>query len=96
MKILRSITRRGFNVGTAGYFSVLKSNAWFPASRLPDRPYHLGDRYIGIADPNRQAITVRPQIITPGARQPFSLHLALVVTTAAVITSVLLWWIIRA
>jgi hypothetical protein len=96
MKILRSVTRRGFNVGTAGYFSVLKSNAWFPASRLPDSPYHLADRYIGTAKPDSEEPAIPPQIIAPGARQPFSLQLALVVTTAAVITSVLLWWIIRA
>src|SRR5277367_4040028 len=37
MKLLRSITRRGFNVGTAGWFTVLKPNTWFPASRLPGR-----------------------------------------------------------
>jgi hypothetical protein len=37
MKLLRSITRRGFEVGTAGWFTVLKQNTWFPASRLPGR-----------------------------------------------------------
>ncbi len=35
MKILRSVTRRGFSVGTAGFFNVLRQNTWFPASRLP-------------------------------------------------------------
>jgi RsiW-degrading membrane proteinase PrsW (M82 family) len=36
MRILRSVKRRGFDVGTAGYFSVLRQNTWFAASRLSD------------------------------------------------------------
>jgi hypothetical protein len=35
MNILRSVNRRGFRVGTAGYFNILMPNTWFPASRLP-------------------------------------------------------------
>jgi len=96
MKILRSVTRRGFSVGTAGYFSVLKPNTWFPASRLPDSPYHLGDRYIGTAEPVSLEPARPPQILAPAGHDHRLMRPALVVLAAAVITSVLLWWIIRA
>ncbi len=41
MKILRSVNRRGFNLGTAGWFTIQKPSTWFAASRLPNTSYHL-------------------------------------------------------
>jgi len=35
MKVLRSVTRRGFEVGTAGWFTITSPRRWFSASRLP-------------------------------------------------------------
>ena len=51
MKILRSVTRRGFNVGSAGWFTVLRPNTWFPASRLPGGFPSLAGQYKGTAFP---------------------------------------------
>lgn len=53
MKILRSVTRRGFEVGTAGWFTITGPRRWFPASRLPggfqdflDRPKRTEARIV--------------------------------------------------
>jgi len=35
MKLLRSVTRRGFTVGQAGMFTITSPNRWFSAKRLP-------------------------------------------------------------
>jgi hypothetical protein len=35
MKILRSVNHRGFSVGSAGWFTVLRPTYRFAASRLP-------------------------------------------------------------
>ena len=51
MKILRSVTRRGFNVGSAGWFTVLRPNTWFPASRLPGGFPSLAGQSKGTAFP---------------------------------------------
>jgi hypothetical protein len=95
MKILRAVTRRGFSVGTAGYFSVLKSSTWFPASRLPSTPYHLGDRYIGTAEPGSRHPASSPQILAPAVRDHRFMRPALVVLAAVAIAWTLLWWMIE-
>jgi len=41
MKILRSVNRRGFRIESAGYFTVLKPNTWFAATRLSGGFHHL-------------------------------------------------------
>ena len=33
MKILRAVSRRGFSVGTAGWFTILRPNSWYPSTR---------------------------------------------------------------
>ena len=92
MKLLRSITRRGFDVGTAGWFTVLKPNTWFPASRLPGRfRCHISPpaETAGVDHP----ISVR--ILLPNTQDRRLVRSALVVLAAVAITSTLLWWIMH-
>jgi len=92
MKLLRSITRRGFNIGTAGWFTVLKPNTWFPASRLPGRFRYRGSQSAEstAVDP---AISLRIMIPSTTDRRPA--RSALVILAAAAVTSALLWWIMH-
>lgn len=92
MKLLRSITRRGFNVGTAGWFTVLKSNPWFPASRLPGS-FRYRSRHFAEATAVDHAIS--PRIIMPSTKDRRLVRSALVVLAAVAITSALLWWIMH-
>jgi len=97
MKILRSVTRRGFNVGTAGWFSVLKPNTWFPATRLPrsfryraSQPEMTGRDHAGSLE-----MTVPPRIMLLGKLDRGRLAPTLAVVAAMAITSALLWWIMH-
>ena len=92
MKLLRSITRRGFEIGTAGWFTVLKPNTWFPASRLPGRFRYRSSTSAGTTAMDR-AISLR--IILPITKDRRLVRSALVVLAAAAITSALLWWIMH-
>jgi len=91
MKLLRSITRRGFSVGTAGWFTVLKPNTWFPASRLPGSFRHRNSQF---AETTGVDHAISPQILIPSTKDRHLVRSALVVLTALAITSALLWWII--
>lgn len=98
MKILRSVIRRGFNLGTAGYFNVLKPNTWFAASRFPDRFQNLHAR--AEAAVRQQEISNTPAnqstLHLDLKPQPEPIHLmrlALIILVAAGITVFLLWWI---
>jgi len=51
MRILRSVNRRGFIVASAGWFTVLKPNTWFPASRLPGNFCSYAGQSKGIESP---------------------------------------------
>jgi hypothetical protein len=104
MKLLRSITRRGFSVGTAGWFTVLRPNTWFPASRLPagfhsppirstmagssGDPDHTG--YLGNLN---AAVPVPALTVSAPAHHP--LRMASIVLAAIATTSALLWWIMH-
>jgi hypothetical protein len=92
MKLLRAITQRGFKIGTAGWFTILKPNPWFPASRLPGR-----FRYRGSQSKETGAVdyAISPRIIVPSTKERGLLSSALVVLTAVAITSALLWWIMH-
>lgn len=91
MKLLRSITRRGFEVGTAGSFTVLKPNTWFPASRLPQSALYRVNRSVkGIATHD----SMSPQIMLPSMYDRRPARSVLIVLSAIAITSALLWWII--
>ena len=92
MKLLRSITRRGFEVGTAGWFTVLKQNTWFPASRLPGR-----FRYRSSPSAETTAVdhAISLRILSPTTKDRRLGRSALVVLAAVAITSALLWWIMH-
>jgi hypothetical protein len=92
MRLLRSITRRGFDVGTAGWFTVLKPNTWFPASRLPGS-LRLRNRQPAEMTMGGQATS--PRILLPSTKDRRVTHSVLVVVTACAITSALLWWIMH-
>jgi len=106
MRILRSLNRRGFNVGTAGYFSVLRQNTWFAASRLSDGFESLIGRSnrgvptgsVGQETWGRlsaQGTTVLPPALEliPDEHRP--LRAAFIVCAAIAITLGLLWWIMH-
>ena len=104
MKTLRAITRRGFNVGTAGYFSVLRPNTWFAASRLPNHPYDLG-RFKEIAKPmpaqdalrraGSRESSIQWQMIDMSKRDHHLIRSSLIVLGAIAITLALLFWIMH-
>jgi hypothetical protein len=90
MKLLRSITRRGFQVGTAGYFTVLKPNTWFPASRLP-----VPFRYRAGQSPTATAETTAPNIISLPPEQRSPLRVAIIVLASTAIVFAMLMWIMH-
>ncbi len=92
MKLLRSITRRGFEVGTAGWFTVLKPNKWFPASRLPGRFHYRSSPSAGTTAVDHP-ISLR--ILLPATKDGGLGRSAFVVLAAVAITSALLWWIMH-
>ena len=97
MKILRSVSRRGYSVGTAGWFTVLRPNTWFPASRLPKNVPGFGLRGEQTA-PGSLSGASRLAPWTPTERHPeFRNRTRLVsaVFGAVAITSVMLWWIMH-
>jgi len=94
MKILRSVTRRGFSFGSAGYFAVLKPNTWFPASRLPV-PFRFRRSQSAGASAIHQPATLPPNIMTLSPEHRGLLRPAMVVLAAIAITSTLLWWIMH-
>jgi hypothetical protein len=94
MKLLRSITRRGFNVGRAGWFTVLEPNPWFPASRRSEVFRHhrtSPGETIVLAD--RSTPVDPPQILAPASHDRRVLRPALIVLAATTVTTALLWWI---
>lgn len=102
MKILRSTTRRGFSVATAGWFTVLKNNSWFPASRFPEQRRHPSAATAAMAStPDQRAeqpmgcAALEPRIGERAVRDRRPIRSALVVLVAIAITSALLLWIMQ-
>ena len=96
MKILRSITQRGFNVGTAGYFTVLRPNTWFAASRSERRlRRHIETDVSGAQISGVQTITAPSLDANLTANDPGKVRLALTGLAATAITAALLWWIMH-
>lgn len=97
MKILRSVNRRGFSLGTAGWFSVLKPNAWFPASRLPGtfRYRRSQSTDAPAVHAEKHKTTVPPRIMVLTTKDRDLTRLVLVVLAAIAITSALLLWIMH-
>ena len=91
MKILRSVTRRGFSVGTAGWFTVLRPNTWFPASRLPQNRRIV----TGGAHGTGEAAQPEPKISVLGAPDRHPIRIGLVALAAFAITSAMLLWIMH-
>lgn len=101
MKILRSVTRRGFNVGTAGWFTVLRPNTWFPATRL-QASQSLGRSIVSTAPVlSPELAKAPPAAIAPNlgtlnlSHNGHVLKQVWIVLSAAAITSALLLWIIQ-
>jgi hypothetical protein len=92
LKILRSVTRRGYSVGSAGWFAILKPNTWFPATRLPVPFRYRGSQSAQTAALHQQG-TLPPKIMTLSTLDRGLLRPALAVVAAIGITAVLLWWI---
>jgi hypothetical protein len=100
MKILRSVMRRGFSVGSAGYFTVLKPNTWFAASRLSDSFRYPSDRYKGLAagqntldHADSQTANMPSLLVRWRPQEPRLVRMALIALAAMMITAALLWWI---
>jgi len=102
MKILRSVTRRGFNIGAAGYFNVLKPNTWFAASRFPDRFHNLRERVEAAArlPAKVQKVSSTPSSqstihldLNPQPEPPHYMRSVFIILVASGITMFLLWWI---
>jgi hypothetical protein len=100
MKILRSVNRRGFNVGTAGSFTVLRPNTWFAASRLSDSLHSLGkgatlpDNVVS-GRPDMRETTMLLPTVQLNRQDPRVMRTVSVVAAAFAITSILLWWIMH-
>ena len=94
MKLLRSVTRRGFNVGTAGWFTVLRPNTWFPASRLASRHLGPGLRTEG-SGASGAAGTVRWLAMETSIDDRNRTRVGLAIVGALAITSAMLWWIMH-
>lgn len=95
MRILRSITRRGFSVGTAGWFTVLTPNTWFAASRLQDHAHHVTDAKLGVAESGTPNPAIPSLIVKLNANDPGWIQFALTALAATAITSAVLLWIIQ-
>jgi len=93
VKILRSVNRRGFSLGPAGYFTVLKPNTWFPASRLGDSFHHRGYQLGGAANSPSGNAAAPSLSVKLNTNDPGLMRLAVTVFGATVITAALLWWI---
>ncbi len=91
MKILRSVNRRGFRIEPAGFYSLLKPNTWFPATRLP-RPF----RYrAGKSAELHDQETKPPNITTLRADYRGTVRQALIVLAAIAMVAGMLWWIMH-
>lgn len=92
MKILRSVTRRGFSVGTAGWFTVLRPNTWFPASRLTGRVRGDGGRP-DVAGGGPQAAAALNFL--PFNTRRRVMPMVLIGLAATAIAAAGLWWIMH-
>jgi len=98
MKGRRSLIRRDFSVRSAGWFTVLKPDGWFPALRLPprfsDRSRHSVETPLVNHADIRQA-TKLSQIMMPTSEDRRLMRSALIVLTAMMATSGLLCFIMH-
>lgn len=98
MKIRRSITHREFSVRSAGWFTVLKPDAWFPAMRLPGKFHDHSGQSVetnAVDHAGSRENTIWPQIMIPTTKDRRLMRPALIVLAAMMVTSGLLWWIMH-
>jgi hypothetical protein len=109
MKILRSVNRRDPNIGTAGWFTVLRATKWIAASRLSDAARHFSGQSKSArnqalegrgpmpvaASAHSQETAPSWQAIELSAHDRSPMRLALAALSAIAITSGLLWWMIQ-
>ena len=97
MKILRSVNRRGFSVGTAGWFTVLRPNRWFPASRFPaSHSLGKGATLPGHVSSGRSDMRETSMLSHPLDLRDLRMGRAVSIIAGAFgITSILLWWIMH-
>lgn len=91
MKILRAVNRRGFDVGVAGYFNVLRPNTWFAASRFRDKSRYLSARPEAIAPSDTQNPAAPSLDAKLNEKDPGWVRLGLTILGAIAIASLLLW-----
>ena len=94
----RSVTHREFSVRTAGWFTVLKPDGWFPAFRLRSRFRDRRGQSVEATGANHadsRETAKPPQIIIPTTKDRRVMRPALIVLTAMMVTSGLLWWIMH-
>jgi hypothetical protein len=95
MKILRSVTRRGYTVATAGWFTTTSPNRWFPASKFPDgvgQSKETAAAARAAAKTPRGADEQAPQIMLPSTHDRRPMRFALVALLAAAVAILILWW----
>jgi hypothetical protein len=99
MKILRSVTRRGFTVGTAGMFTIVSPNRWFAASQFPRSFERLRGQSAEAAAAAGRAPRGADQwapssphimILSPDDRHP--MRFALIALLATALAFLILWW----
>lgn len=96
MKIRRTLTRREFYVRTAGWFTVLKPDTRFPALHLQSGLRNLwspSTEMIAMDHADSRKTANSLQIVIPTTIDRRLLRPALIVLTAMLVTSGLLWWI---
>lgn len=103
MKILRAANLRGSSIHSAGFFTVLRSNSWFAASRLPVNRGLFGDRHklsakstvpgrAALSHADSRAAAMPLHIMNLGTEDRGSMRLVFIVLAAAALTLVLLWF----
>jgi hypothetical protein len=103
MKILRTVDRRGSSVGSAGWFTVLRSKKWSAAPLLPGSFHVSGRRSLGPAEPTAPELMAPKYADSRPATAPLQImkldvddrgfmRPALIVLAAIAVSSVLLWW----
>jgi len=98
MKILRTVTRRGYTVGTAGWFTTTSPNRWFPASKFPDGIGQSKETLTAARAAAKAprdvdgAKTTPPQIMLLSTRDRHAMRFALAAFPAAAIALLVLWW----
>lgn len=106
MKTRRTLNRREFSVGTAGWFTVLKPDRWSAASRQPGSLQPLTDRSKQLGSTlapeqevlnhiDGQVATIAPSLMQLSTHDVRLKRTALIVSAAMTISAVLLWWIMH-